>query len=72
MDAYEQIGIDVYEQAQGIFYDCKASNDFCHQTELVFGGTNRIKLTAGGWIALTSYCTPQFLAHFNRLPKEIG
>jgi hypothetical protein len=63
---YELIGIDVYEMAQEIFEACNAGNDFCHQTGLVFGGTNRIKLTTRGWVADRSYCTPQFLAAFDK------
>jgi hypothetical protein len=70
MNNYEEIGIEVYEQAQAIFADCKAENDFCHQTGLVFGGTNRIKLTSRGWIAEPEYCTPLFLMNFKRLMRQ--
>ena len=64
---YELIGIAVYEKAQEIFEACDAGNDFCHQTGLVFGGTNRIKLTKSGWVADSSYCTERFLDAFDRI-----
>ncbi len=66
MNKYEEIGIEVYEQAQEIFEACDAGNDFCHQTGLVFGGWNRIKLTPQGWRAFRSDCTEQFLDKFDR------
>jgi len=65
MNAYEDIGIEVYETAQRIFEACDAGNDFCHQTGLVFGGTNRIRLTTAGWIAEASHCTENFLNKFD-------
>ena len=64
---FESIGIQVYEQAQEIFAACGAADDFCHQTGLVFGGTNRIKLTKRGWIAESSHCTEKFLDAFDRV-----
>ena len=66
MNDYEQIGIDVYEQAEQIFKSCGSGNDFCHQSGLTFGGTNRLTLTAGGWFADPAYCTARFLAAFNK------
>lgn len=62
---FEAIGIAVYETAKEIFEDCGAADDFCHQTGLVFGGTNRIKLTARGWQAEESHCTEKFLDAFD-------
>lgn len=64
---FEAIGIAVYEKAKEIFEDCGAADDFCHQTGLVFGGTNRIKLTARGWQAEESHCTEKFLDSFDRI-----
>jgi len=62
---YEQIGIDAYEIAEQIFQECNVPNDFSHQTGLVFGSTNRIKLTPRGWIADINYCTAAFIERFN-------
>ena len=67
MNDYEQIGIDTYELAEQIFGLCGAPNDFCHQSELTFGGTNRITLTQWGWQASESHCTAQFLSKFKYL-----
>lgn len=61
---FEMMGIQVYEMAKEIFDACGAEDDFCHQTGLVFGGTNRIKLTMRGWVAVESHCTARFLAAF--------
>ena len=63
-DMIDEMGLGVYETAQEIFEACDAGNDFCHQTGLVFGGTNRIKLTTRGWVAEESHCTEKFLAAF--------
>ncbi len=65
----EEIGLRVYGQAQEIFAACDAVDDFCHQTGLVFGGTNRIRLTMTGWVADPAYCTEKFLAKFEELQK---
>ena len=62
-----EIGADVYEHAQYIFEQCNAGDDFCHQTGLVFGGWNRIKLTARGWIEEESHCSEAFLQAFEKL-----
>jgi hypothetical protein len=64
---FESIGIEVYEQAQEIFEACGVPDDFCHQIGLVFGGTNRIKLTRSGWVAEYSHCTEEFLDKFERI-----
>lgn len=66
-DKFEEIGIEVWETAQEIFEACDAADDFCHQTGLVFGGTNRIKLTTRGWVAEESHCTEEFLTAFDRI-----
>lgn len=55
----------IHQVAKDIFEACGAVDDFCHQTGLVFGGTNRIILTVHGWVADRDYCTPQFLAAFD-------
>ena len=55
----------VHQVAKDIFEACGAVDDFCHQTGLVFGGTNRIILTVHGWEAIRDYCTPRFLAAFD-------
>lgn len=55
----------VFDAAEIIFGECGAANDFCHQTGVVFGGTNRIVLTTKGWRADRSYCTPEFLEKFD-------
>ena len=62
----DDLGEEVYAIAATIFENCGAADDFCHQSGLVFGGTNRIKLTIYGWRADESYCTKRFLAEFNR------
>ncbi len=64
-DIIDEMGLGVYETAQEIFEDCGAADDFCHQTGLVFGGHNRIKLTARGWVAEESHCTEKFLDAFD-------
>lgn len=61
---FESIGIGAYEMAEEIFEICGVRHDFCHQTGLVFGSTNRIKLTTRGWVAEESHCTEKFLAAF--------
>lgn len=66
-DEYEELGIAVYEKAQEIFEACGVPDDFSHQTGLVFGSTNRIKLTRSGWVADHSYCTEKFLDAFDRV-----
>jgi hypothetical protein len=66
-DQLEDIGGEVYETAEEIFEACDAADDFCHQTGLVFGGTNRIKLTRSGWVAEYSHCTEEFLTKFERI-----
>ncbi len=66
-DLIDEMGIGVYETAQEIFEACGVPHDFCHQTGLVFGSTNRIKLTRCGWIAESSHCTEEFLDAFDRV-----
>lgn len=65
------IGSEVFEMAEQIFIWCGAESDFCHQTGLVFGSTNRIILTQRGWQMDRSYCTPKFIENFEAL-KESG
>jgi len=62
-----EIGEAAAYEAATIFARCGAGDDFCHQTGLVFGGTNRIKLTPLGWVADESYCTERFLRQFKAL-----
>jgi len=66
-DRVDDMGVEVYETAQEIFEACGVPDDFCHQTGLVFGGTNRIKLTRSGWVAEHEYCTEEFLDAFDRV-----
>lgn len=61
-----ELGGDVHEMAEQIFEACGACSDFAYQGNLVFGSTNRIKLTSRGWIADTLYCNPDFLRKFER------
>ena len=65
MSIYEDVGFEVFEQAQEIFEACGAGNDFAYQSGLVFGGWNRIILTSQGWRADAAYCRPEFLQAFN-------
>jgi hypothetical protein len=65
------LGCRVLDMAEQIFKWCGAENDFCHQTGLVFGGTNRIILTHRGWEMDRSYCTEKFIEAFEGL-KELG
>ena len=66
-DIIDEMGLAVYEQAQEIFKACGVPHDFCHQTGLVFGSTNRIKLTIRGWDVESSHCTEEFLDAFDRI-----
>ena len=66
-DAIFEIGADVLDEASMIFDACDASDDFCHQGGLVFGGTNRVTLGVHGWFADPLYCTPRFLEAFRKL-----
>ena len=61
-----EIGMDVFEHAADIFNTCGASDDFCRQTGLVFGGTNRVILSSQGWYADPLYCTERFMAEFRK------
>jgi hypothetical protein len=60
----EEMSLHVQEIALYIFQACGAEDDYCHQTGLVFGGTNRIVLTSWGWRAHKSHCTERFLKEF--------
>lgn len=59
----------VQAMARSIFIDCGAESDYCVQYRgenvLIFGGTNRLKLTRYGWTIDPSYCTPRFIELFN-------
>jgi hypothetical protein len=64
---FAAIGEDVAEQARALFEDCGEPDDYCHQTRLVFGGVNRIKLTRWGWRADAGHCTNRFYDRFAKL-----
>ena len=53
-----------------IFSQCGAGGDWCLQSTdtggLVFGGDNRVRLTAVGWVASKSHCTKEFLHAFEK------
>jgi len=70
-DALDDIGYRIFDMAEQIFKWCGAEDDFCHQTGLVFGGTNRIMLTYRGWEMDRSYCSEKFIEAFEGL-KEMG
>lgn len=70
MNDLEEMGVAVYEMAQEIFIKCHAKDDFCHQTGLVFGGTNRITLTKRGWEADQGLCTLDFYSRFLNLKSQ--
>ena len=62
----EDIGIEIVEMAQELFNKCGSIDDFCWQSGLTFGGTNRVTLGINGWIASGSHCTERFLQEFDK------
>jgi hypothetical protein len=70
---YSDIGERVADHARRIFEHCGAAGDFClHNSGLVFGGVNRIKLEPWGWIAERSHCTDAFLTAFVTMQHDKG
>jgi len=66
-------GLIVYMAAQEYFENCL--DDFCLQHPgdecIIFGGTNRLIWRAKtGFKADASYCTPEFLAHFEEVQQR--
>ena len=62
-----EIGADVADLAESIFAECGSRDDFGHQTGLVFGGLNRVILTARGFKMDRSYCSPRFKKRWDEL-----
>ena len=62
--------------AGGIFEDCTADkNDFGIQHVsvgdcIIFGGTNRLKLSRYGWEIFETHCSPTFIEKFNAKFRE--
>jgi len=60
-----ELGRSVAEIAADIFADCGSPADFCIQhnagDSIVFGGSNRLTLSARGWKASLIHCSPKFL-----------
>ena len=74
-DQLTEIGEIVCMEAETIFTDCGAADDFCIQDigigSVVFGGINRIIWRPkSGFFPDRSYCTDRFLKCWDNLNKK--